>query len=182
MAFASTNQNKFREVQSILSLHGIETVFANVEPLEIQSDSLEIVARGKVKSAFEKAHMPVIVEDDGLFIKSLNGFPGPYSSYVFKTLGNAGIMRLLDGLPDRSAAFTSMIAYYDGQNVMVFEGTVQGMIAYRIAEGGWGFDPIFIPAGTTLPFSQLPNKNDYSHRRKALEKFASWFLGFQNKP
>jgi XTP/dITP diphosphohydrolase len=176
VAFASTNQNKFGEVQSILSLHGIEAVFARVELLEIQSDSLEVVAKEKVKSAFEKAHMPVIVEDDGLFIKSLNGFPGPYSSYVFKTLGNAGIIKLLDGLPDRSAAFTSMIAYYDGRNVVVFEGTVEGMIADRIAEGGWGFDPIFIPAGTDLPFSRLPNKNDYSHRRKALEKFASWFL------
>lgn len=175
VTFASTNQNKFYEVQKILSLHGISTEFFQAELLEVQSDSLEQIATQKASDAFDKAHRPVIVEDDGLFIKSLKGFPGPYSSYIFKTLGNAGILKLLDGVSDRSAVFTSMMVFCDGKDLKVFEGAVSGRISEQITDGGWGFDPVFIPDGASKTFGQMNNKSDFSHRRKALEKFAAWF-------
>ncbi len=134
----------------------------------------EIVAE-KVKSAFGLVSRPVIVEDDGLFIDSLKGFPGQYSSFVFKTIGNAGILKLLAGTANRSASFRSMIAYYDGEKMSISEGRVDGSISDRITEGGWGYDPIFIPERAGLTFAQLgERKNEYSHRMKALQKFADW--------
>ncbi|HXG06043.1 MAG TPA: XTP/dITP diphosphatase [Nitrososphaera sp.] len=176
VTFASTNQNKFKEVQSILKACSISVDFAQVNPVEIQSDSLEEIAREKAKSAFSHVGRPVIVEDDGLFIDVLKGFPGQYSSYVFKTIGNRGIMKLLDGEPDRRASFRSLIAFYDGSDLSISEGRVDGRISEKIAEGGWGYDPIFIPAGSDLTFAELKEKkNDYSHRRAALEKFALWY-------
>lgn len=175
VTFASTNQHKFLEVQSILSTFDITVQFAQVSVIEVQSDSLEDIAREKAKSAFTELRRPVIVEDDGLFIDALKGFPGPYSSFVFRTIGNGGILKLLSGTEQRSASFHSLVAYNDGQNTSISEGIVKGSISNEITEGGWGYDPIFVPSGTGLTFAQLKErKNEYSHRRKALEKFANF--------
>ena len=178
ITFASTNQNKFLEVQSILSTRNISVDFSQIPLVEIQSDSLEEIAREKAKTAFTKVGRQVIVEDDGLFIDSLGGFPGQYSSFVFRTLGNDGILKLLAGSSKRSAYFRSTIAFYDGIILSISEGRVNGRISDRVTEGsGWGFDPIFIPDGTDLTFAELKkNKNEYSHRKRALEKFAQWYL------
>jgi XTP/dITP diphosphohydrolase len=177
ITFASTNQNKFFEVQSILSTQNVSVEFAKTSLVEIQSDSLEEIARDKAKTAFAKVGRQVIVEDDGLFIDSLGGFPGQYSSFVFRTIGNDGILKLLAGLANRSAYFHSLIAFYNGITLSISEGRVDGRISERVTEGGWGYDPIFVPDGTDLTFAELKkSKNEYSHRRRALEKFAQWYL------
>src|ERR671919_1290572 len=177
ITFASANQNKFLEVQSILSTRNISVNFSQIHLVEIQSDSLEEIAREKAKTAFAKVRKQVIVEDDGLFINSLGGFPGPYSSFVFRTIGNDGILKLLAGSANRSAYFRSLIAFYNGITLSISEGRVDGRISDRVTEGGWGYDPIFVPDGTDLTFAELKkNKNEYSHRKRALEKFAQWYL------
>lgn len=177
ITFASTNQNKYDEVGSLLAPHGIVAEFAQIPLVEIQSDSLDEIAREKARSAYAAVKRPVIVEDDGLHVRALNGFPGQYSSYVFKTIGNAGIMRLLAMEQDRSASFRSVIAYFDGSVVQSFEGVVEGSIAFRPASGGWGYDPIFVPENASITFAELgANKGEYSHRRRALDRFARWYL------
>jgi XTP/dITP diphosphohydrolase len=177
VTFASTNRNKFLEVQAILAPFGITVDFGNISLVELQSDSLEQIAREKAKSAFEQLGGPVFVEDDGLFIKALKNFPGQYSSFVFKTIGNEGILRLIEGVADRSAYFSSLIAYHDGTGVSVSEGKVEGRISDTPSEGGWGYDPIFVPSGSSLTFAELKEeKNRFSHRRRALEKFADQLL------
>ena len=178
ITFASTNQNKFLEVQSILSTRNISVDFSQLPLVEIQSDSLEEIAREKAKTAFAKVGRQVIIEDDGLFIDNLGGFPGQYSSFVFRTIGNDGVLKLLAGAAKRSAYFQSVIAFYNGITLSISEGRVNGRISDRVTEGsGWGFDPIFIPDGTELTFTELKkSKNEYSHRKRALEKFAHWYL------
>ena len=178
ITFVSTNQNKFFEVQLILSTQNVSVEFAKISLVEIQSYSLEEIAREKAKTAFAEVGRQVIVEDDGLFIDSLGGFPGPYSSFVFRTIGNDGILKLLTGSANRSAYFRSLIAFYNGITLSIFEGRVDGRISKRVTEGGgWGYDPIFVPDGTDLTFAELKkSKNEYSHRRRALEKFAKWYL------
>jgi XTP/dITP diphosphohydrolase len=177
ITFVSTNQNKFLEVQSILSTRSITVDFSQIHLVEIQSDSLEEIAREKAKTAFAKMGRPVIVEDDGLFIDSLAGFPGQYSSFVFRTIGNDGILKLLARSAERSAYFSSVIAFYNGITLSISDGRVDGRISDRITEGGWGYDPVFVPDGTDLTFAELKkSKNEYSHRKRALEKFAKWYL------
>jgi XTP/dITP diphosphohydrolase len=178
ITFASSNQNKYLEVQLILSAQGISVDFSQIHLVELQSNSLEDIAREKAKSAFAKLNRPVIVEDDGLFIDCLGGFPGPYSSFVSKTIGNDGILKLLSGSTKRSGYFCSLIAFYNGKTLSISEGRVEGRISERIAgSGGWGYDPIFVPSGTNLSFTELTkNKNAYSHRKRALEQFAQWYL------
>ena len=103
----------------------------------------------------------------------LGGFPGPYSSYVFETIGNAGIIKLLD--EKRDASFQSVIAYCDSNNKLSFHGRINGKISAKQAGDGWGYDPIFIPEKESKTFAQIKDKNKISHRYKALVKFANWF-------
>ncbi len=173
--FASSNINKFHEAKKILENFKINLGFFKCDLEEIQSTSLLEIAKAKATQAFKKCKNPIIVEDDGLSIDSLNGFPGPYSSYVFNTIGNKGILKLLK--QNRKAKFISIISFHDENNFEFFESKVSGIISEKIIGKGWGYDPIFIPSRSKKTFAQLKNKNELSHRFKALKKFSNWYLG-----
>lgn len=173
--FASSNRHKFEEAKSILAGFGLDLKFYRCSLEEVQDERLEKIARHKAREAYSMISKPVIVEDVGLFISSLKGFPGPYSSYVFDTLGNKGLLKLVSR--DRTARFRSVIAYCGARDrVMLFSSNVRGRIAGREKGSRWGYDPIFIPEGHSLTYSQIPDKNLISHRYLALRKFANWYL------
>jgi len=172
--FASSNRHKFTEAKNILNDFGINLGFFKCNLEEIQSHSLKEIAKHKAIEAFDKLKKPVIVEDDGLFIDSLNGFPGPYSSYVFKTIGNKGILNLMS--KNRTAKFVSIITYCDEQILKSFEGKLDGSISKSQKGEGWGYDPIFVPINSTKTFAQMTEKNQISHRYEALKKFSKWYF------
>jgi XTP/dITP diphosphohydrolase len=176
--FASSNENKFLEIENLLEKEkGIKIHFSKVILKEIQSESIIEVAEDKVKKAFNMIKKPVIVEDDGLFIKDLNGFPGIYSSFVFKTIGNKGILNLLKDNENRKASFTSIFSFFDGKIIESFSGETTGYITTKILPEGWGFDPIFKPENEDKTYGQIDilKKNEISHRSKALRKFLEWY-------
>ena len=175
--FASSNRHKYDEAKKILEKFGIRLGFFKFSAIEIQSDSITDIAKQKALDAYKKLRLPVLVEDDGLFVKSLGGFPGPYSSYVFTTIGNAGVISLVKR--NRGAEFVSVIAFCNGKSVKIFEAHVKGKVATRQSGKGWGYDPIFVPKGTTKTYAQLSDKNTISHRYNALKKFASWRAGMR---
>lgn len=180
MYFVSSNDNKFREIMELLGSYSpvsLSLEYKKMKLKEIQSNSLEEVAKMKAYEAYELTRDKLIVEDDGLFIESLNDFPGVYSSFVFDTLGNKGILDLLKDKKNRKATFKSVIAFYDGKKVLTFTGKITGQISEIIFESGWGYDPIFIPENMDIPFGQmhLNLKNKYSHRRIALQEFLIWY-------
>jgi XTP/dITP diphosphohydrolase len=172
--FASSNNHKYQEAKKILDSFGINLSFLKSNLEEIQSSSLLDIAKRKAQNAFSKHKKPVIIEDDGLFIDSLDGFPGPYSSYVFKTIGNQGIIDLLKY--KRKARFISIIIYCDETNLESFDGTLDGTISKLQKGKGWGFDPIFIPNNSNKTFAEINDKDELSHRYKSLKKFSNWYL------
>ncbi len=173
--FVSSNKHKFYEAKNILSKNKINLGFYKGSLQEIQTDSLKEIATQKADEAFRRIHKPVIVEDAGLFIDSLNGFPGPFSAFVFKTIGNSGILRLVKA--NRKAKFQSVVAYCDNKyGIVLFDAKVEGKIAKASKGKGWGYDPIFIPKGETKTYAMISNKNEISHRYKALKKFSNWFV------
>lgn len=173
VSFASSNRRKFLEASAILG-PGIGLRFLRSSPEEIQSGSIRAISRHKARSAFARHGRRLIVEDDGLEIDSLGGFPGPYSSFVFGTIGNAGILRLVGR--DRGASFVSVVTFCDGEDLVSFEARVAGRISRSARGRGWGYDPIFVPAGAGGTFAELGGrKNSVSHRYRALTKFAGWF-------
>lgn len=178
--FVSSNTHKFEEAQRILSNLGLEINLFKTTLEEIQSNSIGEIAKRKALDAFSKLEKPVIIEDDGLFIDSLGGFPGPYSSYVYDTIGNKGIMRLLENIELRNARFVAIIAYCNGtDNVKLFESSIPGKISLSIEEGGWGYDPIFIPDGESKTYANVSDKDKFSHRSASLKKFSDWFMHTQ---
>jgi len=180
--FVTGNVHKFNEVRQVLAGFRISTAMLNVEAIEIQDDSIENIAKASVKDAAEKCSLPVFVEDAGLFVNVLNGFPGPYSSYVFRTIGSKGILRLMENERRREAYFLSVVAFFNNQKQtepVCFLGRVEGRIAYKErGQQGFGFDPVFEPysgKGQTFADMTTQEKNKYSHRAQALRKFARWY-------
>ncbi len=181
--FATGNIHKFDEACSILTKLDIAVGMLRVKNTEIQSDSLVKIAHESAREAFKQCRMSVIVEDAGLFIEALNGFPGPYAAYVYKTIGNRGLLKLLKNVKVREAIFKSAIAYCDSETKVpiTFEGEVEGEITVEerseSGKSGFGFDPIFRPIGSTKTFAEmtLEEKNGFSHRAKSVRKFAEWY-------
>jgi len=185
--FATGYIHKFDEARSILTGLDIAVGMLRVKDVEIQSDSLVEIAKSSAQEAFKRCHLPIIVEDAGLFIDALNGFPGPYAAYAYQTIGNKGLLKLLENVENRKAVFRSAIAYCDSEAEapVVFEGEAEGEITVDERSGsgksGFGFDPIFRPSGSAETFAEmsLEEKNGFSHRAKAVRKFAEWYKKLQ---
>jgi XTP/dITP diphosphohydrolase len=181
--FATGNIHKFNEARSILTALDIAVGMLRVKDTEIQSDSLKKIAQTSAQDAFKRCRLPVIVEDAGLFIEALNGFPGPYAAYAYKTIGNKGLLKLMENVENRKARFQSAIAYCNSVSCtpVCFEGEAAGTITNvdrrGNGESGFGFDPIFQPAGSEKTFAEMPleEKNCFSHRAKAMREFAKWY-------
>lgn len=180
LAFVTSNKNKFEEAEKVAKEYGIEIEHRNIAYIEIQADSLVEVVKPSAQQAYKIAGQPCFVEDAGLFISSLGGFPGPYSSYVFKTIGNQGILRLMEDLEDRRAEFRSAVGFCGSNSEPeVFQGKVTGTITKEErGSKGFGYDPIFMPdrgEGGTFAEMAMEMKNLLSHRADAIEKFVKWY-------
>jgi XTP/dITP diphosphohydrolase len=181
--FATNNINKFNEARRVLGEFNIAVGMLRAKSFEIQSDSLEEVAKASVINAFHRCNLPIIVEDAGLFVDSLKGFPGPYAAYVYGTISNCGLLRLMENVRNRRGRFESVIAYLSEEikEPVCFGGTVLGKIALnerrKGSEAGFGFDPLFIPSGSRKTFAEMgvEEKNRSSHRANAFRKFARWY-------
>ena len=188
--FATGNINKFNEARSILSSYGFAVAMLRVKGDEIQSDSLKEIAKTSAVNAFKRSRLPIFVEDAGLFIDALSGFPGPYAAYVYKTIHNSGILKLMENMAERHAKFQSVIAYCDETlcEPECFDGESKGEITTterkQQGKSAFGFDPIFQPNGSSKTFAEMTieEKNGYSHRAMAIRKFAEWYKqGFSQK-
>ncbi len=177
--FATSNIGKFREAVKVFEEYGLEIEMAQIKRFEVQSDDLVEIAIISALFALEEVKNPVIVEDAGLFIEALNFFPGPYSSYVYKTIELDGILKLMENVKNRRAYFMSVIAYCKSESeVKIFEGRVDGTIIHeKRGERGFGFDPIFCPTegdGRTFAEMSSEEKSTLSHRGKSFRKLATW--------
>lgn len=181
--FITGNSHKFHEVSTAFQKEHLPFKLEqlDLDPIESQSDSLVDVAKFKLKNSKSQIKGSFFVEDAGFFVDApLNGFPGVYSSYVFKTIGNKGILRLIDDYAGSIAHFKAVIAFYSSQDdeIYIFEGIVRGTVSSSIrGSHGFGYDPIFIP--NSIPektFAELTSieKNQISHRGKALGKFITF--------
>jgi XTP/dITP diphosphohydrolase len=180
--FITGNFHKFNEVRSILSPLGITVGMLRMKGNEIQSDNPNLIAETSAVEAFSRCQLPLIVEDAGLFVDALDGFPGPYAAYVYKTIHNRGILKLMENQQNRGATFHSAIVYCSQETgTLLFEGESKGEITQTERKGdgtsGFGFDPIFQPVSSKKTFAEmtLKEKNSVSHRAAAVYKFAKWY-------
>lgn len=205
--FLTGNEGKVKEVSHHLGSKGYEVkqLVIDVEISEPQADDLATVASSKIQQALP--HLPhpddmLLVEDAGLFVEGLNGFPGVYSAYVLKTIGCQGILDLMHYSSDdpvqaanlRKAEFRACAALLANGEITYGHGVCKGHISDEIkGENGFGFDPIFIPLdldsignslepgvygdisthGSTFGEISIDDKKKFSHRARAIEDLMS---------
>jgi XTP/dITP diphosphohydrolase len=171
------NPHKLAEARDAIKGYPVRLEAAEADKLEIQSESVEEIALTAARHAYAQLRRPVAVDDTSLEIHALNGFPGPYASYVYKTIGLEGVLRLLEGSRDRRACFKTAVALIIPPYEKVFTGVTCGVIAEEPrGSRGFGYDPIFIPEGSGKTYAEmtLEEKNRYSHRAKAFRAMAEW--------
>jgi len=176
----TSNPGKVEEIKLHLKKFGIDVVAEDMEIPEIKSDNQEDIAIEKVKFAAKKIKKPVITEDTGIYFEAYKNFPGTNSRWVFETVGYEGILKLLED-KIRKAYFKTTIGFCEpGEESKVFVGICRGEITNKLTGNPHPrlpYDAIFIPEGDTRTFAEMTKeeKNKFSHRAKAVEKFAEWF-------
>ncbi len=185
LIFATHNQNKTDEIRAILPQYNLQSLadISFTDEIEETGKTLKENALIKAQTIFDKLGKACFADDTGLEVDALNGAPGVYSA---RYAGNEAdseknmtkLLAELANKDDRSAAFKTVIAYIDAAGAShLFEGTVEGEIVFeKMGDSGFGYDPIFKPAGYEQTFAQMTpiQKNEISHRSRAVALFISF--------
>ncbi len=188
LVFATNNNNKLAEIRSMVGdkyeILGLKDIGCDVDIPET-ADTLE--GNALLKAQYVKEHFgyDCFADDTGLEVKALDNAPGVYSArYAGETRSAEDnmdkVLRELEGVEDRKAQFRTVIAYSKGNEVILFEGKVEGSIRKeKCGSTGFGYDPIFEAAGYDITFAEMTmeQKNEISHRGRAMKKFIEFLKG-----
>ena len=184
--FVTSNMHKFEELSTYFKDTPLKINHIKQKYPELQADSFLQIVLSSSSILSTTIDQPFVIEDSGLSVHSLNNFPGPYSSYVFQTIGWEGIIKLLKDNENRSAHFSSTFALVENDEIKTFEGTTEGVISYQgQGDSGFGYDPIFIPTikdvegnENTRTYAQmnLEEKNIISHRGQSMKKLRKYLV------
>ena len=183
LCFATNNAHKLKELRQMVA-PGIELLSSKdigcTDEISETGSTLEENALQKANYIKNKFGINCFADDTGLEVESLEGAPGVYSARYAGEPANSEknvklLLQQLDGKKDRTAQFRTVIALLTGNNESphFFEGIVKGEITeYQNGDGGFGYDPVFIPKGFHRTFAEMSpeEKNRISHRGLAVEK------------
>ncbi len=179
LVFATRNPGKVREIAQMLSdqydIVGLDDIGCT-EDIPETAPTIPGNAIQKAEYVLERYGVPCFADDTGLEVAALNGAPGVHTARYAGDAkdANANMAKLLtalDGATDRSARFRTVIAWTSSEGTRTFEGICEGHIAAeRSGADGFGYDPIFVPAGDDLTFAEMDAdaKNAISHRGLAV--------------
>lgn len=185
LIFATHNQHKLEEIQQLIT-PSVELVSLNdlsfFEEIEETGKDLKENALIKAHTVYQKFRVNAFADDTGLEIDFLNGDPGVFSArYAGENKSSIAnmqkVLTLMKGQSKRDARFRTVIALIYNQQEFLFEGIVNGQIIEDpIGDQGFGYDPIFKPAGYDLTFAQMDaaTKNSISHRGRAVEQLVQF--------
>lgn len=133
----------------------------------------------KARFAHQRCGLPCLADDTGLEVDALNGAPGVHSARYAGEARDAAanvekLLRELHGQEQRAARFRTVLAFVEDGVEQVFEGVVEGaIIGAGRGRGGFGYDPVFVPAGMDTTFAEMDpvDKNGMSHRGRAVQRF-----------
>jgi XTP/dITP diphosphohydrolase len=184
LVLASANAGKQREFAALLAPLGIELLLQSalgIESVAETGTTFEANALLKARHAASRTGRPALADDSGLEVDALDGRPGVWSARFAGVAAtdadnNAQLLAQLDAVPRerRGARFRCILALVrsaDDARPLIASGSWEGSIALRAAgDGGFGYDPLFIPAGHQVSAAELPaaQKNALSHRARAL--------------
>ncbi|MDP3765982.1 MAG: RdgB/HAM1 family non-canonical purine NTP pyrophosphatase [Nanoarchaeota archaeon] len=165
--FVTSNLGKVKEFKQILEPE-IKVEHIELSYPELRSDNPEEIARQSAQMLANKLKKTIVVEDSGLFINSLNDFPGTCSAYIHKRIGLKGIIKLMKGIKNRECIYKSAVAYCEpGKKPLSFLGEEKGRVAESIRGNyGFGHDPIFIPEGSNKTYGEIKNCEEVKKFRR----------------
>jgi XTP/dITP diphosphohydrolase len=166
----TSNLGKVAEYREALSSFSIDVEHVRIPYDEIQASELNDVVKKGMELLKKEGVKDFIIDDSGMFIDSLKGFPGVYSSYVQNTIGNTGVLELMENVNDRNAEFQCCIGCNVNGNDIIVTGRCGGVILREgKGTGGFGYDPIFSHDGKrSLAELTMNEKNKISHRGNAV--------------
>lgn len=173
LVLVTGNKNKLKEFLHIVGNDfPYKVEIQDFDLPEYQGPPEEIV-RSKCELARQHVKGPVIVEDVSLCFNALGGMPGPYVKWFLKSIGPAGLNKMLQGFEDKSAFAQCMFGYSSGEEgskIHVFDGRCMGKIVEPRGSTEFGWDPIFQPDGHNQTYAEMTPelKNSISHRSKAI--------------
>ncbi|WP_092043996.1 non-canonical purine NTP pyrophosphatase [Methylobacterium pseudosasicola] len=172
--FLSGNDHKIKEATKILGSVGVTVVPISIKLNELQTNDIDTIVSDKAAKAFHKIGHPLFVEQTGLFIERLNGFPGGLTQVFWDTIGPDRVTEIFGQGTDTGVMARTFIGYCDGRSIYKFQGEIRGNIASS-PRGNRDFqwDCIFVPEGSSETFAEMGDrKNDISMRRLALTKLS----------
>ncbi|MCA4894146.1 MAG: RdgB/HAM1 family non-canonical purine NTP pyrophosphatase [Cytophagales bacterium] len=190
LCFATNNLHKIQEVQAILAgrhtIRGLADIGCTEELLEEQ-DTIHGNSFQKADYVFRTYSVPCFADDSGLEIEALDGAPGVHSAYFAGPQRSHQdnmnlVLSKLNNTDNRKAQFRTVITLVTPSMTQQFEGTLNGTIlTEKRGAGGFGYDPIFLPDGynKTLAEMSAEEKNQISHRAKAMEKLMKVLVSFK---
>ncbi len=180
LIFVTSNKHKEREINTVLSAYGVQIKRKQLNIQEPDLGSLEKVAEIKAKQAFEQLGVPLIVEDTGVYFNAYNEFPGLFAKRIFLGIGLSGLLKLLEG-KKRTGYFKVAITYiWSKGKYKTFVGKLEGKFDKKIHNKNapvLPYEKLFIPKGKKLALAETPReeKNSFSHRAIATNKFGKWY-------
>ncbi len=185
LLFITSNKNKIVEIQTKIGEQFVLKSLSDIgfsDEIPEPYETIEENAVAKAKFIYDKFKINCFAEDSGLVIESLHGEPGVYSArYAGEQKNDADniqkVLKKLTGIENRKAYFITVIALIFNHQLYTFEGRVYGNITHQtIGNGGFGYDPIFIPDNYSETFAELglAVKNKISHRAKAVEQMTDF--------
>ena len=159
ITYVTGNWAKIESAKKFLEPLGFKIDNVKMDTIEIQADTASQVAMFSAKDASEKLKCDVLKNDSGLYVDALKGFPGPYTHYADDTIGEDGLLKLLEGETNRNAKFIESFAFCEyGKEPVVFESVTYGTIATeKSGTYGWSWDFVFIPKGQTKTLGCFPD-------------------------
>ena len=183
--FVTTNIGKVRSLEAALEPYDLRVEHIDEELTELQVYDVDAIAQAKAREAFDRYGPGVLVQDSGFELAAWPQFPGAYAKFITETIGNPGILRLVDGL-SRHCRWRTVWAYHDGSGIATYEKIEKGLIA--VHEAGsldentlsslWR---IYIPIAEYNPkqktLAQFDSRELAVHRARASnEEFTRWIV------
>lgn len=163
LIFVTGNQKKLEQAKLALSGYDIDLTNQKIDTPEIQETDVKKIAEFSAKYASEKLGKPVVVTDAGYYIKALNGFPGPFIKFVNQWFKPEDLLRLMNGIEDRTIESPVCIAYCEPNSEPVsFTSENIGKLATEAKGEGSTIDQLYIPDGYNEPMAILPDEEKLS--------------------
>lgn len=185
ITFVTGNKGKIAAAQQYFTELDIELQTYSYELIEPRSDDITEIAKSKVIQAYTLVNQPCIAQDSGFYIKALNDFPRAFVNFALDTIGVSGILKLMEGVENRSCMFKECLAYYDGETIKYFYCNHNGCLSHEMlgidnpekwSDLWYVFIPDYSNNGRTLAQYTITETHE---RRKnidsSLKQFAGWY-------